>query len=113
MVSGSPVWLRRSRFVAHEFAWLQPDRDALFSPASSSIVARLLPAMYLDLKDREDAIMASIEMSKMPFSHFLKKRRQRSDANLQMARQGTSVWARFYQGREMAVCCGTRQSQEF
>ena len=113
VVSGSKVWLRRSRFVAREFAWLQPDRDALFSPASSSIVARLLPAMYLDLKDREDAIMASIEMSKMPFSHFLKKRRQRSDANLQMARQGTSVWARFYQGREMAVCCGTRQSQEF
>ena len=62
VVSGSPVWLRRSRFVAHEFAWLQPDRDALFSPASSSTVARLLPAMFLDLRDREDAIMASIDV---------------------------------------------------
>ena len=62
VVSGSQVWLRRSRFVAREFAWLQPDRDALFSPASSSIVARLLPAMCLDLKDREDAIMASIDV---------------------------------------------------
>ena len=31
---GKPIWLRRSRLVAREFAWLQPDRDALFSPAS-------------------------------------------------------------------------------
>eukprot|EP00435_Cladocopium_sp_Y103_P038920 s137_g10.t1 len=62
VVGGSPVWLRRSRFVAREFAWLQPDRDALFSPASSSIVARLLPAMFLDLRDREDAVMASIDV---------------------------------------------------
>ena len=48
--------------MAREFAWLQPDRDALFSPASSSIVARLLPAMFLDLRSREDAIMASIDV---------------------------------------------------
>eukprot|EP00435_Cladocopium_sp_Y103_P075626 s23_g61.t1 len=62
VVDGSPVWLRRSRFVAREFAWLQPDRDALFSPASSSIVARLLPAMFLDMQSREDAVMASIDV---------------------------------------------------
>ena len=61
VVSGSPVWLRRSRFVAREFAWLQSDRDALFSPASSGIVARL-SAMFLDLRSREDAIMASIDV---------------------------------------------------
>ena len=29
---GQPVWLRRSRFVAREFAWLEPERESLFSP---------------------------------------------------------------------------------
>eukprot|EP00435_Cladocopium_sp_Y103_P043021 s1155_g12.t1 len=62
VVAGQQVWLRRSRFVAREFAWLQPGRDALFSPASSSIVARLLPAMFLDMRDREDSIMVSIDV---------------------------------------------------
>ena len=43
--AGSPIWLRRSRFVAREFAWLQPERESLFSPASSAITSRILPAM--------------------------------------------------------------------
>ena len=36
-------WLRRSMYVAREFSWLSPDRQDLFSPASSSITNRLLP----------------------------------------------------------------------
>ena len=56
---GNAVWLRRSRFVAREFAWMQPDRDCLFSLASSSMVARLLPSMFLDLREFEDAVMLS------------------------------------------------------
>ena len=27
-IQGQPVWLRRSRYVAREFAWLSPDRQA-------------------------------------------------------------------------------------
>ena len=34
-IDGVHVWLRRSRYVAREFAWLTPDRQDLFSPASS------------------------------------------------------------------------------
>ena len=58
---GQPIWLRRSRFVAREFAWLQPDTNALFSPASSSIVSRLLPTMFLDMRESFNAVMASMD----------------------------------------------------
>ena len=46
-VGGTRYWLRRSRYVAREFSWLSPDRQDLFSPASSSITNRLLPYCYL------------------------------------------------------------------
>ena len=59
---GQQIWLRRSRFVAREFAWLDSERDSLFSPASSSIVARLLPVMYLDMKEHAQSVMASIDV---------------------------------------------------
>ena len=59
--SGQPIWLRRSRLVAREFAWRQPERDALFSPASSSIVSRLLPAMFLDMREQFNAVMVSMD----------------------------------------------------
>ena len=36
------IWLRRSRFVAREFAWLTLDRADLYSPASSNVTAKLL-----------------------------------------------------------------------
>ena len=26
--TGAPIWLRRSRFAAREFAWLQPERES-------------------------------------------------------------------------------------
>ena len=49
---GQPIWLRRSRFVAREFAWLQP---------GSSIVSRLLPTMFLDMRESFNAVMASMD----------------------------------------------------
>ena len=59
---GQPIWLRRSRFVAREFTWMDGERDNLFSPASSSIVASLLPVMYLDMKEHADAVMVGIDI---------------------------------------------------
>eukprot|EP00435_Cladocopium_sp_Y103_P033686 s4053_g8.t1 len=41
---------------------MQLDRDALFSPASSSILARVLPSLFLDLRENEDAIITSIDV---------------------------------------------------
>ena len=53
---GNPIWLRRSRVVAREFAWLEPERESLFSPASGSIISRILPTIWkcvasLDVRD--------------------------------------------------------------
>ena len=58
---GQQIWLRRSRFVAREFAWMDSERDSLFSPASSSIVARLF-VMYLDMKEHAQSVRASIDV---------------------------------------------------
>ena len=48
-----PVWYRRSRYVAREFAWLS-ERTDLFSPASSSLCNRLLPILYMHHKAKDD-----------------------------------------------------------
>ncbi|CAE7238076.1 ABHD17A [Symbiodinium sp. CCMP2592] len=46
-IGGEEVWLRRARLVAREFAFLDPHREGLFSPASSSIVTRIIPALFM------------------------------------------------------------------
>ena len=57
--NGQKSWLRRSRFVAREFAWLSPERQDLFSPASS-VSSKLLPVLYL--KHRANGfVMMSID----------------------------------------------------
>ena len=59
---GKQIWLRGSRSVAREFAWMERERDSLFSPASSSVGARVLPAMFLDMKDHRSSVMLSIDV---------------------------------------------------
>ena len=49
-IDGTHVWLRRSRYVARAFAWLTPDRQDLFSPASSVLTVRLLPTFFMKWK---------------------------------------------------------------
>ena len=39
--------MRRARFVAREFAWLEPDREQLFSPASNQLLLRILPSLHM------------------------------------------------------------------
>ena len=46
---GRQIWLRRSRFVAGEFAWLTPDGADLYSPASSNVTTRLIPIAFLEM----------------------------------------------------------------
>ena len=48
-------YLRRSRFVSREYAWLDKDRTELFAPASSSLVTRLLPSVFMHNKDNNHA----------------------------------------------------------
>ena len=59
---GNPIWLRRSRLVAREYTWLQPDRESLFSPATSNIASRILPVCFLNLREHQDAVMVSIDV---------------------------------------------------
>ena len=50
VLNGMRCWLRRARYVAREYAWLSPERQDLFSPASSNITNRLLPSVFLHWK---------------------------------------------------------------
>ena len=42
--------MRRSRFVAREFAWLDPGREPLFSAASNQLLVRVLPSLHMRTK---------------------------------------------------------------
>ena len=59
-IDGKPtrVWVRRSRFVAREFAWLFDDKQSMFSPASSSISSRILPVIFLQHRDDDWVLMS-------------------------------------------------------
>ena len=61
-IDGQHVWLRRSRYVAREYAWLSPERQDLFSPASSVLTVRLLPCLYMKWKV-EDYVLCSIDIT--------------------------------------------------
>ena len=41
---------------------MDSERDSLFSPASNAIVARLLPTMFLEMREDSDCVMASIDV---------------------------------------------------
>lgn len=53
--SRQPSCFRRSCLVAREFAWMDAERDSLFSPASNAIVPRLLPTMCFEMMDNGDS----------------------------------------------------------
>ena len=46
-INGVDVFLRRGRLVAREYAHLDPDREGLFSPASSAIATKLIPSCFM------------------------------------------------------------------
>ena len=60
-LGGKRVWLRRSRYVAREYAWLTPDRQDLFSPASSALTTRLLPTLFLRMM-ANDFVLCAIDI---------------------------------------------------
>jgi hypothetical protein len=61
-LGGEHVWLRRSRYVAREYAWLSPERQDLFSPASSVLTVRLLPCLFMKWK-MDDYVLCSIDIT--------------------------------------------------
>ena len=49
-IDGQNVFLRRARLVAREYQWQDPHREHLFAPASSSLLSRLLPGLFMQRK---------------------------------------------------------------
>ena len=58
--SGQPMYLRRSRLCAREFRWLDASKEGLFSPATSSDIVRLTPALFLSWKQTRPDIEYAI-----------------------------------------------------
>ncbi|CAE7679056.1 RE2 [Symbiodinium sp. CCMP2592] len=63
-IGDTPVWYRRSRYVAREYAWLS-ERHDLFSPASTALSNRLLPIHFLCHEpDHDDPwVMVALDIS--------------------------------------------------
>ena len=64
VIDGKPTraWVRRSRFVAREFAWLSDDKQSMFSPANCSMCSRILPVIFLQHRDYDDWILMSCDV---------------------------------------------------
>ncbi|CAE7529713.1 unnamed protein product [Symbiodinium sp. CCMP2592] len=54
---GKPIWLRRARYVAREFAWLC-ERSDTFAPASSCLLNRHLPILYATSTAPDECLVA-------------------------------------------------------
>ena len=61
-VNDEPKYLRRSRLVAREFAFLETRQDT-FAPASSATCVRLLPAFAMNGSMGHDVILGSFDVS--------------------------------------------------
>ena len=63
LVHEGPAWIRRSRLVAREFNWLESDREDIFSPATSSAVVKLLPALVMSDGFIPNAALCTLDIS--------------------------------------------------
>ena len=57
-----PAWMRRSRMVAREFAFLE-QRDDIYSPSSCAAVTKVLPALALSNGFVKDGILGTADIS--------------------------------------------------
>ena len=62
LVHEGPAWMRRSRLVAREFNWLE-SREDTFSPATSSAVVKLLPALVMSDGFIPNAVLGTLDIS--------------------------------------------------
>ena len=60
--NGQLCWYRRSRLVAREYNYLSIREDT-FSPASNSVVTRLIPAMVMSGLYSEDHVIGALDIS--------------------------------------------------
>ena len=62
VVDTEPAWLRRSRLVGRDFNWLEA-RDDVYSPASSSSVSKIFPALAVTNGYIPDAVLGTLDIS--------------------------------------------------
>ena len=84
---GNAIWLTRSRLVAREYTWLQPDREALFSSASSNIATRIRPICFLALREHQETLMLAIDVK----DAFLTVEQEQPTRVKRTAADGTSI----------------------
>ena len=58
--NGQPMFYRRSRLCAREFRWLDASKEGLFSPATSSDIVQLIPALFLSWKQTRPDVQYAI-----------------------------------------------------
>ena len=66
-INGRLCWLRRARLVAREFAFLDPGREDLYSPASSSLQSRVIPSLFMSNRG-QGWCMCSLDVSDAYFN---------------------------------------------
>ena len=52
------VWVRRSRLVAREFAWLDKGRSGLFAPTAAQIMLRVVPGLFMRMRDQNWSMLS-------------------------------------------------------
>ena len=62
LIENEPAWLRRARLVGRDFNWLEA-RDDVYSPASSSSVSKLFPALAITNGFVDEAILGTLDIS--------------------------------------------------
>ena len=62
VVENEPAWLRRSRLVGRDFNWLEA-RDDVYSPASSSSVSKLFPALAITNGLVANSVLGTLDVS--------------------------------------------------
>ena len=103
VLNGMRCWLRRARYVAREYAWLSPERQDLFCPASSNITNRLLPSVFLHWKMKhpeKQCVMCAIDIG----DAFLTV--EQKQPTIVSSRQRPLLWDVCSLGKEMAVNFG-------
>ena len=62
VIENEPAWLRRSRLVGRDFNWLEA-RDDVYSPASSSSVSKLFPALAITSGFVREPVLGTLDIS--------------------------------------------------
>ena len=88
--------------VAREFAWLEPERESLFSPASGSIISRIFPTVFLEVRD---TLSSSVVLASLDVRDAFLTVEQECPTFVHTTKNGALHWDGCFQVKGMEVCC--------